>query len=214
MAGKRLLAGRVALFLLLVLGLAGCRKVEFADIHRVAVLAPDNRTSCRTLPEEIKAEVLRLLSTRLAGEAVDGAMIEAELPAGEYASALLDPVRASALGARYGVDAFLVGTVTNYREEVKKNLQLETGAGEGLKAEIRVDLAVTVGFNLTLIRAEDGGVVFSRYAEATAVHPLTIGLAPPSISLNLSAEPIYPRLRQEAIRKALEGLLRKAGRRA
>ncbi|NLG85458.1 MAG: hypothetical protein GX493_12830 [Firmicutes bacterium] len=212
MTGKRSTGRVAAVFFLLCLLLAGCRRAEFAGIHRVAVLTPDNRTSSQELGIEIKHELLRVLPSRLAAEVIDGAAVEAELPAGEYAAGLQIPGVAVDLGARYGVDAFLVGTVTDYREEAEEHFSLEAGTGERMKAEIRVDLRVTLGFNLTLVRAADGAVVFSRYAWGSAVHPLSLGLIPPSISLTVSAEPIYPRLRKEAIRDALQELLKEVAR--
>ncbi|MGQ9780602.1 MAG: hypothetical protein ACUVRM_12170 [Bacillota bacterium] len=172
MTGKRFLYGRAAVFFLLLCTLTGCRRVEFAGIDRVAVLALDNRTSCQELGSEIKRELLRALPSRLAVEVVDGVAVEAELPPDGVEEALAWPGRAAELGARYGVDAFLVGTVTDYQEEAEERLGLQVGSEEGVRAEIRVDLKVTVGFNLKLIRAVDGTALFSRYATGSATHPL------------------------------------------
>ena len=198
----------LALSALFALALTGCQgPIDLAGIKRVAVLTPVNRTNCPTLGDEIKRELLRQLSNRVAAEIVDGAAIEAAIPLEGLAAVLGRPDEAAELGAVYGVDAFLFGTATHYEQGHRPHLQLNIETGEGLHADARVDLEVQVGFELKLLRAADGQVLISHHVAESAEETFSIGLEPPSISLTFSLEPVYPQLREEAIRAAVRKTL-------
>lgn len=203
----------LALSALFALALTGCQgPIDLAGIKRVAVLTPVNRTNCPTLGEEIRRELLHQLSKRVEAEIVDGSAIEAALPPEELAAALVEPGRAAELGARYGVDAFLFGTATYYEQGYRPHLELNLGTGTRPQANARVDLEVQVGFELKLLRAADGRLLVSHHVAESAEKTFSLGLEPPFISLTLSLEPIYPRLREEAIRTAVRRTIKEVAR--
>ncbi len=120
--------------------------------------------------------------------------------------------RAGEVGRRHGVDAFILGEVTNYAEDHQEHLNLSWELGQGLEADAHVDLSVTVGFNLRLVRAADGGSLIYRQSSQTSTEVLSFGLGHPYISFTVSAQPIYPQLRAEAVRQAVRDLFREIAR--
>ena len=106
----------------------------------------------------------------------------------------------------------VLGEVTNYAEGHQEHLNLGWGQGEGLNADVHVDLSVTVGFNLRLVRAADGGSLIYRQSSRTATEVLSFGLGRPYVSFTVSAQPIYPQLRSEAVRQAVRELFREIAR--
>jgi len=194
---------------LLVL-LTGCNKtpVELAGIKRVAVLTLDNLTSRQELGAEIKQELMAQIPRSLAVEVVDGAAIEAGLPPNGIEAALSQPGRAAELGRRFGVDAFVVGMATTYREERDSRLNMEWSSQEGFDASMSLEIGVSLGFNLRLLRAADGSSVIYRQAADTRTEVLVFGLVHPFISFTISAQPHYQQLREEAIHQAVHELIR------
>ena len=205
----------IPLFLpaLFALALAGCGgPMELAGIHKVAVLTPFNRTDCPTLGEEIKRELLRRLSDRVSAEIVDGAAIEAAFAPEDLAAVLADPDCAAELGVRYGVDALIFGTATYYEQGHEPHFEVRMGTDRGLQANARVDVRVEVGFELKLLRLADGRILVAQHAAESAEETFSIGLDPPSIVLGFSLEPVYPRLREEAVRAAVRRAIEKVAR--
>ena len=197
----------VALFAL-VLAISGCRKpVELQGIERIAVLTLDNYTSCQALGTEIKLELLRQIPGRLMVEVIDGAPIEADLPANAVEAALGDPAFAAGLGRRYGVDALLVGAATTYREWHDGNLGVQWVLGESLTADVRVEIGVTVAFNLRLLRLSDGTSLFYRQSAKSSSEELVFGLGRPYVSFTVSAEPHFHELREAAVHDAVRRLV-------
>ena len=197
--------------ILLLLILSGCKKpVALDGVKRVAVLTLENYTNCPELGEEIKREILAQMPRDFVVEVIDGAALEAELfPTA--AEAILSG-RAGEVARRHGVDAFILGEVTNYTEGHQEHLDLGWGQGQGLKADAHVDLSVTVGFNLRLVRAADGGSLIYRQSSRTATEVLSFGLGHPYVSFTISAQPVYPQLRAEAVRQAVRELFREIAR--
>ena len=192
--------------LLALLPLAGCNKpVALNGIKRVAVLTIENYTKCPSLGDEIKREILAQMPKGFIVEVIDGEPLERQmLPT---AAEVVMSGRAAEIGRRYGVDAFVLGEATLYEEKHQEHLGLEFGKGK-FDADVRVDLTATVGFNLRLVRAADGASLLYRQSSQTATEALSFGLNHPYISFTVSAQPIYPQLRAEAVHNAVGELLR------
>lgn len=202
----------IATLLLLVL-ISGCREpVELAGIGRVAVLIPDNHTECPELSDDIKRELLSQLARKFRVEVVDGTAVEAILPRNGIDASFAEPGLAAELGAQYGVDAFIVGAVTDYREDHREQLSIGWSSAEGFEAGGKVDLVVTVAFHLRLIRAADGTPLVYRQLAESAHEVLSFGLTNPYISFALSVQPVFPQLRREAVRGAVRKMLRELAR--
>ena len=189
--------------------LSGCTKpVALQGINRIAVLTPDNYTTCPELSADIKRELLELIPKGLAVEVIDGAAIEAELPLNGIEAALEQPGKLEALGKRYGIDALIVGAATEYLEKRDGELNISWIIGHDLDADIKMEISVAVGFNLRLRRVKDGGSVLYRQSSAAKATELAFGLGHPYISFNVSAEPRYKQLREEAVHDAVAKLLK------
>lgn len=201
-------------FLLALVILSGCDNapVELAGIRRVAVLTPENYTDNRELAPLIKREILAQFPRRLAIEVIDGAEIEAVLPPNAARSALSDPEVAAGLGRKFGVDAFVIGAATTYKEDKDANIDLDWSSYRGLNAELKVLIEVSVGFNLRLLKAADGSSVIYRQAAQTSTEVLVFGLTKPFVSFDLSIQPRYKALREQAVYEAVQELLRQIRR--
>ena len=201
---------RLLLFALVLLlaSVAGCRKapVELAGIKRIAVLTPENYTKCPEIAAEIKHELLSRIPEGIAVEVIDGTPLEAQMlptPAEVVMSA-----RAADLGRQFGIDAFMLGEVTAYDESHQEHLSLRLESGSGLNADVKVDLTVNLAFNLRLVRAADGATLVYRQTAKSATEVFSFGLGQPYVSFTVSAQPLYPQLRREAVRAAVRDLLR------
>ena len=196
--------------LLLLALLAGCDKppVELSGIKRVAVMTLDNVTSRQELGIEIKEELLSQIPRGIAVEVIDGAAIENQLPRNGVEQALRDPARLAELGRLYGVDGFVVGTVTTYDEGHDGRLGLQWNIGQGLSADFTVEIQVSLSFNLRLVRAADGASLIYRQWAETSTDVLSFGIGRPFVSVAVSIAPHYRQLREAAINEAVRKLIR------
>lgn len=203
--------GRTALLLVaaLLVTMAGCSRLDVLyGMRRIAVLTPEDYTHTEGLGAEVKQAILDRVPRSFTVEVVDGAAVEAELPAGELASALSDATRAAELGRKHGVDGFVVGEVTQYREGRAGNLGFAWSNTEGFNASFEERITVSVAFNVRLVRAADGVSLIYRQAADTAEQVLAFGLGHPYISFEASIGPHYPELRAKAVGEAAGRLVR------
>ncbi|MGE5599314.1 MAG: hypothetical protein ACM3XS_08030 [Bacteroidota bacterium] len=215
MVDGRSLRGLAALLLAagLLAASAGCsRPAALYGMRRIAVLALDDYTETPGLGAEVKQAILARVPRSFTLEVVDGAAIEAELPAGQVESALGDPARAAELGRKHGVDGFVVGAVTQFREGRDGALGLAWSSAEGLNASFEERITVSVAFNVRLVRAADGVSLIYRQAAAAAEKVLAFGLGHPYVSFEVSVGPHYPPLRAKAVGEAVDKLVRDLAR--
>lgn len=200
----------LSLALLLVL-VTGCNNppVELAGIKRVAVMSMDSAWHQPMLGRAIKYELLASIPRRFAIEVIDGAALEAEFQGVNLETVLARPEAAAELGRRYGVDGFVVGTVTAYEELRDGRLGVihEWTEEDRSHLGMRINLGVQLAFNTRLVRADDGSSLFYRQASGFASRSITLDPKRPFLSMLNLFEPHFAELRDQAVRRAVHDLI-------